>query len=124
MKFLLFCALTLSLPAAASEFLCLPDRICVPGSCTIAINEGSAIRLTYPDSVAPLLESHGETIPMEKTFQRNGQSEWQGVNAAGEYEALYLDRDRLDFTYWIGDEPVRFVEQVVRYRSVGTCEEQ
>ena len=121
---MLFCALILPLPAAASDLLCMPDKICVPGSCAVAITEDSAIRLANPDSVAPLLTSHGETIAMEKTMQRNGQSEWRGVNAAGEYEAVHVDRDRMEFIYWIGDEPVRFVEQVVRYRSVGKCEEQ
>ena len=124
MKPLLFSVLTLPLPAVAADFWCLPDRICDSGSCAADITEVSAFRLTNPDSTATSLESHGETIAMEKTVQRAGNSQWNGINLAGEHEAVYLDRDSMEFIYWIGDEPVRFVEQVVRYRSVGTCEEQ
>ena len=124
MKPLLFCALILPLPAQSSDFWCVPDTVCVPGTCDIQINEESSIRLTHPDSMAPSLRSHGETIAMTKTFERSGTSQWNGVNSLGEHEALYLDRDRMEFIYWIGGETVRNAGQEVRYKAWGRCEEQ
>ncbi len=124
MKPLLFCALIVPLPAHSGDFWCVPDKVCVPGSCDVQIDETFSFRLSHPDSTRPTLHSHDEIIAMTKILESMGNSQWTGVNLSGETEALYLDRNRMEFTYWIGSEPVRFVEQEVRYQARGSCEEQ
>ena len=95
----------------------MPDKVCVPGNCEVQINADSAVLLADPDSAAPTLQSHGETIAMTKTFQHLGRSIWNGQNAMGDEEVVEMDRDTMDFTYRIGlAEP--------KYLALGSCEER
>ena len=124
MRTLILLAALAPLCAQANALRCVPDKICVPGNCDVAITEEAHIRMTHPDSMAPALQSHGETVPMAKTFEHRGQSSWAGMNAAGEYESVSLDRERMQFRYWIGKEPVRYVQPSRRYYAYGQCVEQ
>ncbi len=113
-----------TLPAQASDLWCVPEKVCIPGSCDIPINEEHSIRLTHADSIAPVLQSHGQAFAMAKTFERAGFSEWNGINASGEQETMSLHRGSMRFTHLIGGEFVPFVGQQVRYKSLGKCEMQ
>ena len=117
-------AALLPAPVMAAEFRCIPDRICVPGSCLDDMTDESVLRFTHPDSAAPALHSYGEVIAMTKTVERSGVSQWEGVNAKGEYEILHLIRNGMGFTHTIGGEFVKYVGREIRYMAKGTCEVQ
>lgn len=122
MRVTLLLAALAPLCAQAKELQCMPDKICIPGTCDVPITDTAAFRVTHPDSAAPVLHSHGEAIPMTKTFQHRDHSQWKGVNAAGEHEDLILDLERMRFIHSIGGEFVQYKGQTLRYRSVGQCE--
>ncbi len=125
MRRLILIAALAPLPAlAATELRCMPDRICITGSCDVAITEKAALRLTNPDSAAPALHSLAGIVPMAKTYQRAEHSQWSGVNAAGELEDLELDRKVMRYIHRIGSPYVAGVGQKIRYQANGYCEEK
>ncbi len=124
MRLLSLLAILAPITAEAKDLLCTPDKVCVPGNCDIPINEEASFRMRHPDSIAPSLRSHGETIAMAKTFQHQGQSLWTGLNAVGEHEGVWLDREWMNFEYTIGGPYVKYVGREVRYRAIGKCEVQ
>ena len=115
MKLLLLCALIMPLCAQAKDLWCMPDKICVPGTCDFQIDEGASIRLTNLETAAPSLHTRKETIAMSKTFEREGNSQWKGVNSTGETEVLSFDRERMSFLYSIRAD-------AFRYKASGLCE--
>ena len=112
---MLLFALIMPLPAQAKDLWCMPDKICVPGTCDFQIDEGASIRLTNLETAAPSLHSRKETIAMSKTFEHLGLSKWKGVNSTGETEVLTVDRKRMWFMYLIRAD-------AVRYKATGLCE--
>lgn len=93
----------------------MPDTVCVTGVCGTKVSEDQSILLMNPNGMAPSLQSHGETIGMTKTLERGGISQWNGMNSSGENEIVSFIQERMEFTYLIG-------KQDLRYKASGLCE--
>jgi hypothetical protein len=112
------------LPAQASDLLCMPVKVCVPGGCGASVDATSALRLTQVESAAPMLHRNGESIPLNKTFEQRGTSTWKGINASGALETLTFHREFMQFNYNVRADSDQVVGGEVRYKSWGTCEVQ
>jgi hypothetical protein len=117
MEKILVLAVLFPLPAMSGDLSCMPDRVCVRGSCTTDVTADSAIRITHPNSMAPMLFSQEEAITLQKAMQQRGYSLWTGTNAMGEELFVDVQTDQMSFRYHVGGA-------ALLYAAFGQCVEE